>query len=82
MRQELPRPANTIATVRKIGVLSEILFLLGGILGIVPGVIKDEKCGQLRPFSRSWRVLPMRNGSYATVTTAKSVKSLPLELEE
>jgi hypothetical protein len=42
MSNETTRPVNRIATIQKFGVLWGILFLLGGILGFVPGVTKDE----------------------------------------
>lgn len=35
-------PAKKIPVVRKLGVLWGILFLLGGILGFVPAITKDE----------------------------------------
>jgi short-subunit dehydrogenase len=42
MSDESPRPVKTFSAVRTLAVLWGILFLLGGILGFVPGVTKDE----------------------------------------
>lgn len=42
MSKETGHPVKGIAIVRKLGVLWGILFLLGGILGFIPGVTKDE----------------------------------------
>ena len=35
-------PEKKVATVQKLGVIWGILFLLGGILGFVPGITKDQ----------------------------------------
>jgi hypothetical protein len=42
MSNETSRPVKRITIIQKFGVLWGILFLLGGILGFVPGVTKDE----------------------------------------
>lgn len=38
----ITHPAAHLATVRKLGLLWGFLFLLGGILGFVPAITKDE----------------------------------------
>ena len=42
MNNQEPRPRKNIALVRKLAFLWGILFALGGILGFVPGITKDE----------------------------------------
>jgi|GEM_PF-5346286 hypothetical protein len=40
--EDNPHSAARLATVRKLGLLWGFLFLLGGILGFVPAITKDE----------------------------------------
>jgi len=40
--EDIPHSAARLATVRKLGLLWGFLFLLGGILGFVPAITKDE----------------------------------------
>ena len=42
MRKEPPQPSKKNTIIKKLGLFWGILFLLGGILGFVPGITKDE----------------------------------------
>jgi hypothetical protein len=78
MRKEPPQPSKKNTIIKKLGLFWGILFLLGGILGFVPGITKDEMFLGFFMVNTPHNILHLISGSIffvASISGARATRS-------